>query len=501
MNPEEQIQITISCCDCDDIPKVHNAGKIVAENGAEIQIMHNGVKIIKDCYHKFITEIIQILKGHHEPQEERIFYEVLKQISKNGIMIELGSSWAYYSLWFNKEIPDAVNYLIEPNPGKLKNGIRNFELNNIKSGQFFGASIGKHYDETAVFIDWDKRKYQVPAFSIDYFIEKFSIDKIDILHSDVQGFEYEMLQGATNNLSKKKINYLFISTHSDEIHNKCLKYLREMDYHIIASHTIEESYAIDGLIVSSANKPVTQLSDLKISYRRNNVQKKYDTFINKIKYIFPRKKSKSYSQYKQDIICFKKYFSKLQSGTFLEIGADDGIDKSNTYLYELKGWKGMCVEPSKKRFKLLKENRKCICENYAIAENEETKKFMDISGWGKGLSGLVDEYDELHKKRIENELKHPMNKGHEITEVNTIPLRTLLKKHGFTHINFCTIDVEGGELAVLKSIDFSSCTFDVILVENNYGNNSIEDFLAEKGFLKKDKIEIDDVFVRKSFHK
>ena len=43
------------------------------------QLMHNGIKIIQDCYYgSWITTLIEILKGHHEPQEEKVFYEILK---------------------------------------------------------------------------------------------------------------------------------------------------------------------------------------------------------------------------------------------------------------------------------------------------------------------------------------------------------------------------------------------------------------------------------------
>jgi hypothetical protein len=57
------------------------------------------------------TEIVKRLWGHHEPQEEKVFHEVLKQIRPGGVMIELGAYWGYYSLWFHKNIVRATNYL------------------------------------------------------------------------------------------------------------------------------------------------------------------------------------------------------------------------------------------------------------------------------------------------------------------------------------------------------------------------------------------------------
>ncbi|MEX2410679.1 MAG: FkbM family methyltransferase [Candidatus Paceibacterota bacterium] len=233
----------------------------------------------------------------------------------------------------------------------------------------------------------------------------------------------------------------------------------------------------------------------KIKFYLKNILLNFKKLVNKIRHPY------SFSQYNQDIICFKRYLSNISQGTFVEVGADDGISKSNTYFYELRGWKGLCIEPSPKRFKLLDKNRDCVCENYAITESERSVEFMDVSGYGKGLSGIVDEYDKRHKKRIKEEIKHPSNKGYEVVKVKTIPLKKLLKKHNINHVNFCTIDVEGAELSVLKSIDFNDCIFDVILVENNYKEDFIESYMLEKGFLKEESIVQDDVYVRKGFLK
>lgn len=124
------------------------------------------------------------------------------------------------------------------------------------------------------------------------------------------------------------------------------------------------------------------------------------------------KKLKFYSQYKQDEWLYNNFFKDKENGVFLEIGADDGIDKSNTLFFEEQlGWKGMCIEPSPERFNMLKNNRKCICENYALSDEIKEVDFLDISGWGKGLSGIIEKYDNRHKIRIAEELNHPMNKG------------------------------------------------------------------------------------------
>lgn len=226
-----------------------------------------------------------------------------------------------------------------------------------------------------------------------------------------------------------------------------------------------------------------------------NINYIFKPYFKLLEIIRKRKYSNFYSQYHQDVICLERYFEDLDTGVFVEVGADDGISKSNTYLYELLGWNGICIEPSPERFKLLNKNRSCICENYAIAEYEKNVDFMDILGYGKGLSGIIDEYNERHKERIKKELNHPLNKGYEVVQVKTISLSKLLEKHNLYHINFCSIDVEGAELSVLESINFESYKFDVILVENNYNDDSIRMFMEEKGFKKKESIGPDEIYV------
>ena len=69
-----------------------------------------------------MTQIIERLKGHHEPQEEKVFHEVLKAVAPGSTMIELGCYWAYYSLWFQKAVKNARNFMIEPAKAALECG-------------------------------------------------------------------------------------------------------------------------------------------------------------------------------------------------------------------------------------------------------------------------------------------------------------------------------------------------------------------------------------------
>jgi len=204
--------------------------------------MHNGVKVIKDGYcGSWTTDLIYGLKGHHEPQEEKVFHEVLKYIPSQASMIEIGSYWAYYSLWFAKAIQGATNYLIEPVAIRSEVGRQNFELNDFPSFIFQGY-VG-HYDPQ----DVDGK--DLPKIELDEFLRENGIDHVAIVHSDIQGAEYEMLQSAKASMEQGRIDFFFVSTHGQEIHDLCLSFLVAHQYDIIAEHSPEESFSCDGLIV------------------------------------------------------------------------------------------------------------------------------------------------------------------------------------------------------------------------------------------------------------
>jgi FkbM family methyltransferase len=249
---ELRVQETINCRDCDAIPKVENAGEVNIDHNPPFQVMHNGVKVLLGGYHgEWMQRIITALKGHHEPQEEKVFYEVLKRVSgDNPVMLELGSYWAYYSLWFRKTFPAGSNYMVEPITEKMQLGQKNFDLNSF-SGIFFNGCMGGEYKDKMTFVDWNNDEIEMKQYSVDAIVEKNNIAFIDILHSDIQGAEVDMLKGCEQSLNAGKIGYLCISTHGDK-HERCLDFFKQRSMHIIAEHSVEASASADGLIVAQS---------------------------------------------------------------------------------------------------------------------------------------------------------------------------------------------------------------------------------------------------------
>ena len=226
------------CADWHELDKVPDAGKI--RQG--LLVMHNGIRVLPTAYQGYAhSKLMEKALGIHEAQEERLFRDVISQLSSGSSMMELGSYWSYYSLWFQKAITNARTIEIEPKLSHLNYGKRHFEINSYK-GEFLQAGIGSESSQQG----------QLRIVTIDELMSLFSLEKLTILHSDIQGFELEMLQGAAKALQKYTIDFFFISTHSDDLHKACVSYLSDAKYKILDHYRISESWNPDGLIVAQS---------------------------------------------------------------------------------------------------------------------------------------------------------------------------------------------------------------------------------------------------------
>ena len=260
-----RVRLAVECRDCDDIPKVQDAGCVRASPDGDYQVMHNGLRIFCDThYGPYNVDVIRQLTGHHEPQEEAVFHRVLERLPGDAVMLELGSFWAYYSLWFLKRVPRGRAFLVEPVPAALDAGRRNFALNGM-TGRFVHAAVGDRVAPVSRVTLWEGMEVDVGCTTVDDLVRRFELPRIDLLHVDIQGHEVSMLRGAAGALGRRAIGWIFISTHGENIHQRCLQLLRRAGYGIAVEHTPGESHSVDGLIVANRDP---QTARFRVSRRR-----------------------------------------------------------------------------------------------------------------------------------------------------------------------------------------------------------------------------------------
>lgn len=208
-----------------------------------------------------------------------------------------------------------------------------------------------------------------------------------------------------------------------------------------------------------------------------------------------------YSQFLQDQFLNEHIFSNKRCGIFIDIGAHDGVTLSNTYFFEKElGWTGICIEPLDDIFNTLQHNRSCICIHGCAAPKNGTVDFIEVST-GNGiemLSGMHDTYDPRHKWRLEYEIQQA-HASYKIVKKNAYNLNDILETYNLYTIDYLSLDTEGGELDILKTIDFSRFNIYIIDVENNYHSPDIQNFLASKGFKLIHSIGVDEIFINTHF--
>ena len=181
-----------------------------------------------------------------------------------------------------------------------------------------------------------------------------------------------------------------------------------------------------------------------------------------------------YSQCEQDKFLEENVFKGYKNGTFVDAGAHDGISINNTLYFEKNNnWQGINIEPIKQIYDKLVINRpNSININVAVSNNDGEAEFIQANGFCEMISGLKKDYDNRHLERLKRETMEYGGFAESII-VLTKKLETICDENNIKHINYLSIDVEGAEFEVIKSINFDKVFIDVIGFENNYHDTSI----------------------------
>jgi FkbM family methyltransferase len=210
------------------------------------------------------------------------------------------------------------------------------------------------------------------------------------------------------------------------------------------------------------------------------------------------------SEHGQDKFLDEVVFKGRTRGTFVEIGACDGIYLSNTYFFEKeRAWTGICIEPRKSQFKKLSRNRSCISLNLCVASVSGKEQFTEFKGaYLPALSGLERNFYSEHRDKVAEGLSYPKLNHHAIRyRVKTETLANILKTHGIAKVDYCSIDVEGSEMEVLAGLDFKAVQVEAFSIENNYRNRETSLFMDDRGYklvheIGKPQESLDQIYVK-----
>jgi FkbM family methyltransferase len=202
-----------------------------------------------------------------------------------------------------------------------------------------------------------------------------------------------------------------------------------------------------------------------------------------------------YSQVNQSMIVDELLYGR-RNGFFIECGAANGELFSNSLFFEKsRNWTGVLVEAEPKAFdEMMAKHRHSFLLNACLSP---TKKAMYIPFRVGGVLGALSGYmSDIHSERMDKAQGH----RNETILVQCFPMYSILRAIGTTHVDFFSLDIEGAEVAVLRTLPLNQMTVDVFCVEHGSGqqNDIIEFLVGEHGYEIVNHTKFDIILKRKA---
>ena len=191
------------------------------------------------------------------------------------------------------------------------------------------------------------------------------------------------------------------------------------------------------------------------------------------------------SQWGQDAFLFFNLFKYWpmagKRGFYVDSGANDARVISNTWFFDrCLGWRGLCVEPNPQYHAGILANRSCTLVPECISSAHETLNF--------------------HRDGVLGEVTKQEAGTNNVVATQCSPLADMLKLANASSVDLWSLDVEGFEMTVLKTLNFSATPISVILVEDFWiSSRQLDLLLTKSGFWKYHHLSIDSVFVNRRF--
>jgi FkbM family methyltransferase len=164
------------------------------------------------------------------------------------------------------------------------------------------------------------------------------------------------------------------------------------------------------------------------------------------------------------------FFAHVRSGYFVEVGANDPYDLSQTWHLERRGWRGILVEPQPALAAALRRQRSAKVYAVACASPRQAGRTMLLH-----LAGIHSSLDP----RLNISTISPQG----AIEVAVTTLNEILVDAGApSPIDLLSVDVEGLEVEVLKGLDLKRWRPRLILIEDLAMNLGLHRYLRSQGY-------------------
>jgi FkbM family methyltransferase len=165
-----------------------------------------------------------------------------------------------------------------------------------------------------------------------------------------------------------------------------------------------------------------------------------------------------------------EFFAGASDGYFVDVGANDPKNMSQSWLLEQKGWRGVLVEPQPRLAEKLKRERRVPVFACACSSPQNAGKTLPFQ-----VSGI-------HSSLDLNFFVAGMRKR-EIIEVPARTLDDILEEaNAPVPIDLLAIDVESHEIEVLKGVSLERWQPRLIVIEDLAFNTRLHRHLRSRGY-------------------
>ena len=170
---------------------------------------------------------------------------------------------------------------------------------------------------------------------------------------------------------------------------------------------------------------------------------------------------------------------KLCSGTFVELGANDGQNSHSNFLETYLNWRGYCIEAAPSTFKELTAKRPmCKNINAAVWSHEEDRTYRACTGKLYGHSGFIHTRTDEQWGALLS--AHGESSKCEDIVVKARPITELVH---CSSIDCVFLDVEGAEMNILKSWPWGRVHVTSWVIESNKLNRAdLVKFMLERQY-------------------
>jgi FkbM family methyltransferase len=183
-----------------------------------------------------------------------------------------------------------------------------------------------------------------------------------------------------------------------------------------------------------------------------------------------------------------------RGGYFVEVGAADGVNLSNSWLLEQEmSWRGLLAEPNPRFLDQLGAARSSpVCAKAVHSQSGRSVEFITAKRGEFSRVAEITPDDGQDEARL---------RGAGRATVETITLNDMLAEHGAPElIDYLSIDTEGAELEILRAFDFGRWDVRAITVEHNWSpaREPLYELLTAQGYrrLWPDLSRFDDWYVK-----